>query len=276
MGLRNWLKRFVPGDPVSKVCDTRNLNRIANVLEDIDVIGRNGIDATINKPTEAEGLGWMIVVDGAKLRAMSGGRHWGKLVSPTEPSNTAWSTGPGDALAGDGVIAAFNGATVQKDSSAGTITITPITRSMMADANGNLRQVSVASQGTPVVLRENMGVDGDDGVGIKSITEGTATQSGGYTVTPITIELTDGNTISLSVRAKNGEDGEDGARGPRGYQGEQGPPGPTVQVQKRVVIGVRYDETSHQLQVMYSTITCQGYQDDAKWTPFTTAVAEMP
>ncbi len=64
MVLRNWLRRFIKGDPVNKVCDTRNMNRIANILEDLEVFGTNGIRAAINKPTNAEGMGWSIQIDG--------------------------------------------------------------------------------------------------------------------------------------------------------------------------------------------------------------------
>jgi hypothetical protein len=204
---------------------------------------------------------------------LGGGDHWGVFDDPT--SSTPWETGP-ETQAEDGVTALFAGATVSRNTADGTLTITPVSRTVSADSRGNVREIGGESAGASVVLRENMGVDG---VGIDDIDSGTSTESGGYTITPITITLTDGTTVDLLVRAKNGADGadgEDGARGPRGPQGEQGPPGPTVQVQKQVVIGVRYDETSHQLQALYSTITCQAYQDNANWTPFTTAVAEMP
>ncbi len=70
MILRNWLRRFVPGDPVCKVADTTNLNRIANVLEDIEVIGSAGISAQIDKPTAQEGIGWTIHINGAQLGSL--------------------------------------------------------------------------------------------------------------------------------------------------------------------------------------------------------------
>ncbi len=47
--MRGFLKRFRSGMPVSQVVDTENLNRIANILEDIE--GYNGI--RIEKPTKS-------------------------------------------------------------------------------------------------------------------------------------------------------------------------------------------------------------------------------
>ena len=57
--MRGFLKRFRSGMPVSQVVDTENLNRIANILEDIE--GYNGI--RIEKPTNAKGCGWKVVLD---------------------------------------------------------------------------------------------------------------------------------------------------------------------------------------------------------------------
>ncbi len=67
MVLRHWLKRFKSGDPVCKVADTRNMNRIANILEDLEVVGSNGVSANITKPTDGEGRGWVINVDGSQM-----------------------------------------------------------------------------------------------------------------------------------------------------------------------------------------------------------------
>jgi len=57
--IRNFLKRFTAGQPVAAVCSVSNLNRIANILEDIQ-----GVGCRIEKPTNAEGHGWQIVIDG--------------------------------------------------------------------------------------------------------------------------------------------------------------------------------------------------------------------
>lgn len=273
MELFNWWKRWKKGDAVCKVASAEALNRVYNVLEGIEAIGLNGIDAQINKPTDAQGRGWTIVVDGNPLKSGIGGDHWGVFDDPT--SSTPWETGP-ETQAEDGVTALFAGATVSRNTADGTLTITPVSRTVSTDSRGNVREIGGESAGASVVLRENMGVDG---VGIDDIDSGTSTESGGYTITPITITLTDGTTVDLLVRAKNGADGadgEDGARGPRGPQGEQGPPGPTVQVSKNVVVGVRWNESTHQLEARYSTIVCQGYTDAANWTPWATAVQEMP
>ena len=57
--IRNFLARFKTGDPVRLTANAQNLNRIANILEDI-----MGVGCRIEKPTDAEGRGWKIVVDG--------------------------------------------------------------------------------------------------------------------------------------------------------------------------------------------------------------------
>lgn len=51
---------------------------------------------------------------------------------------------------------------------------------------------------------------GEQGVGIKKIESGTPTQSGEYTVTPITVTKTDGNKEFFNVSAKQGIQGEKG------------------------------------------------------------------
>ena len=56
----NWLSRFVPETPLRKVANVRQQNRIANILEDIQ-----GIGCRILKPTDREGLGWRIMLDGS-------------------------------------------------------------------------------------------------------------------------------------------------------------------------------------------------------------------
>lgn len=48
------------------------------------------------------------------------------------------------------------------------------------------------------------GDKGEQGVGISAITSGTATESGGYTVTPITFEKTDGSTQTVEIKATGG------------------------------------------------------------------------
>lgn len=54
----NFLKRFQKGDPVCKVADTENMNRIANILEDL-----KGVGCRIVKPTNDNGRGWKIIID---------------------------------------------------------------------------------------------------------------------------------------------------------------------------------------------------------------------
>lgn len=54
------------------------------------------------------------------------------------------------------------------------------------------------------------GANGQDGVSITTITSGTPTQSGDYTVTPITINKSDSSNVTINVSAKNGLDGSQG------------------------------------------------------------------
>ena len=107
MILRNFLRRFVPGDPVYIVADTKNLNRMANILEDIEVVGTNGISAEISKPTDAEGRGWIIAIDGAQLRSMIAPPAQGvkKTLqgSGTTPDQTTWTRGETQTVDGEEV-----------------------------------------------------------------------------------------------------------------------------------------------------------------------------
>lgn len=68
MRLFNWWKRWKKGDAVCKVASADALNRVYNVLEDIEAEGLNGIDATLNKPTGADGKGWTLTVDGYPMQ----------------------------------------------------------------------------------------------------------------------------------------------------------------------------------------------------------------
>lgn len=65
------------------------------------------------------------------------------------------------------------------------------------------------------------GGDGEDGVGIDSITTVESPDDGGNNV--VTIHLTDGTQYTFNV--KNGHKGSDGAQGPQGEQGPQGAQG---------------------------------------------------
>jgi hypothetical protein len=51
---------FKPGDPVRKVAGARQARRIARVLNDIQ-----GIGCRIEKPKNAEGYGWRVILDGS-------------------------------------------------------------------------------------------------------------------------------------------------------------------------------------------------------------------
>lgn len=60
------------------------------------------------------------------------------------------------------------------------------------------------SDGTEAYFTAPKGEQGEQGVGISAITSGTATESGGYTVTPITFEKTDGSTQTVEIKATGG------------------------------------------------------------------------
>ena len=51
---------FKQGDPVRKVANAQNLVRVANILEGLQVIGGHLV-----RNYNAEGLGWLLVIDGA-------------------------------------------------------------------------------------------------------------------------------------------------------------------------------------------------------------------
>jgi len=55
--LGRFFKRFRTGDPIRKACDSRNLNTVFDVLEDLQ-----GLGCRIERTNT--GKGWMIVVDG--------------------------------------------------------------------------------------------------------------------------------------------------------------------------------------------------------------------
>ena len=66
------------------------------------------------------------------------------------------------------------------------------------------------------------GPNGKDGVGITTITSGQSSVEGGKTITPITVNKTDGSSESFNVEAKNGQDGQNGKDGKDGANGQDG------------------------------------------------------
>ena len=79
-------------------------------------------------------------------------------------------------------------------------------------------QGPIGSQGEP----GKDGTNGIDGVGITTITSGQATEENGNTITPITVEKTDGSSEIFNVSAKNGIDGKNGQNGKDGINGTNG------------------------------------------------------
>jgi hypothetical protein len=56
---------FQSGDPVRKVANARNLNRIGRILETLQVIG-----GRLERNYAAEGSGWVLVIDGTSSTAI--------------------------------------------------------------------------------------------------------------------------------------------------------------------------------------------------------------
>lgn len=79
------------------------------------------------------------------------------------------------------------------------------------------------SQGVP-------GTNGKDGVGITTITSGQSTVEEDKTITPVTVQKSDGSSQSFKVEAKNGLDGQNGQNGKDGKDGTNGQDGitPTI------------------------------------------------
>ena len=66
------------------------------------------------------------------------------------------------------------------------------------------------------------GKNGTDGVGITTITSGQSTVEEDKTITPITVNKTDGSSQIFKVEAKNGLDGQNGKDGKDGVNGQDG------------------------------------------------------
>ena len=60
------------------------------------------------------------------------------------------------------------------------------------------------------------GVPGKDGVGITTITSGQSSVEADKTITPVTVQKSDGSSQSFKVEAKNGLDGQNGQNGKDG------------------------------------------------------------
>lgn len=63
------------------------------------------------------------------------------------------------------------------------------------------------------------GINGQDGVGITTITSGQLTVEEDKTITPVTVQKTDGSSQIFNVEAKNGIDGQNGKDGTNGQDG---------------------------------------------------------
>ena len=69
------------------------------------------------------------------------------------------------------------------------------------------------------------GTNGKDGVGITAIEAGAPYVAGDQTITPLTVSLTEGEPVALTVKAKNGSNGVDGTNGAAGKDGTNGKDG---------------------------------------------------
>jgi len=81
VNVRNFFRRFWRGMPVRLAADTETLDRVCNVLGHIE-----GVGCHIEKPTGADGKGWLIVVDGAS--DVAGGAPDGYAPPWTTPDGT--------------------------------------------------------------------------------------------------------------------------------------------------------------------------------------------
>ncbi|MBP5545171.1 MAG: hypothetical protein ILM98_13935 [Kiritimatiellae bacterium] len=86
--LGGFFKRFRKGDSLHKAVTKDNLDKLFNILEDIQ-----GVNCRIEKPTDAEGKGWRIVIDGSSDELPPGDTttpwemeadHWGAAKPLTE------------------------------------------------------------------------------------------------------------------------------------------------------------------------------------------------
>ena len=75
------------------------------------------------------------------------------------------------------------------------------------------------------------GTNGKDGVGITTITSGQSTVEEDKTITPVTVQKSDGSSQSFKVEAKNGIDGQNGQNGKDGVNGQNGQDGTTPNIQ---------------------------------------------
>lgn len=74
----------------------------------------------------------------------------------------------------------------------------------------------------PQGIQGGPGTNGKDGVGITTITSGQPTVEEDKTITPITVNKTDGSSQIFKVEAKNGLDGQNGINGQDGKDGKDG------------------------------------------------------
>ena len=251
--LHPQIETISKGTPVCQY-PRKAYNRIATILNYLE--GGAGLNIMRN------GDKWTLAIDRAWLAGFIEA-----LISPEIDSaqNEAVSEALADAGAGIATVVAGTPTVGQ------TTTTTPLTITL---TNGNTQSVNVTAangaSGLPGQDGED-GQDGQDGVGISGISAGTATSSGGYTTTPVTVTLTSGTTQAFNVVAKNGAQGETGPQGP---QGERGPAGPTVTASRSVVTDISY--SGGVLQATYRTILCQGETGTPTYKTVFETVPELP
>jgi hypothetical protein len=74
--LHNFLRNnFREGEWVGRVCGPRWGNRVANILQDLQ-----GVNCKIQKPTNQEGRGWRIIVDGTSDVSTDIPAPWGSVL----------------------------------------------------------------------------------------------------------------------------------------------------------------------------------------------------
>lgn len=85
----NWLRTFIPETPLRLVANVRQMNRIANILNNIQ-----GVNCRIEKPTNDEGRNWLIVVDGGSdvVPTDENDEHFPSPFSDSESTTTTHKT----------------------------------------------------------------------------------------------------------------------------------------------------------------------------------------
>ena len=99
---------------------------------------------------------------------------------------------------------------------------TSSTNDLVDEINQKLENGDFIGPEGPQGIQGDPGTNGKDGVGITTITSGQSTVEKDKTITPVTVQKTDGSSQIFNVEAKNGIDGQNGQDGLTPTIGENG------------------------------------------------------